>query len=303
MDLHTATYPFLALFHYAGLNDFPSVNSSSQNNRKNLNIFVTLCPRFLLLLNLLCLVYIAYMENFANKPSTIYLLINAVIMLMVPFRLILGRTEKLINKVNAISTIALNNLSLEIDFHLFKNKMVSHVYKIFIPICVSVSAFLIIKSRSHSVGMSFIIAFSLIAIGILVLHGIFYVELVNCLLISLKNHLKSTGMTSSDSKIEDKILKRFNNRFIDHKDRIEEFRHIKIIHFKIHELSVKINKYFGWNYLLVMFTEWMRFNATLYSVFVLVRGFGPNISALRKYQILLFVFYAFQKFVEFVCTE
>lgn len=291
MDFESSVQPFLRIFYFSGLSSLDSTQISvSLSHRKIALKLLFLTILFaLIILSFGCFYYdIIYSEQrkssfSANKPGEIYLFFNALVVVIILLKMICLREKplKVFNKVNEIKFIANKKLKYPINFNLFRNKMFHHSIKILFSSFMTVMVMMTFQSRIHSNIFDYAIIFLSLVKGILLLHIIFLAEILNHLLEHIREWLQMKSKSFRRYLVDEKYLRKMQKCVFNQSDHINEYLQLKLVHFKVFEISTKISKYFGWNYLLIIFIDWIFLNITIYAIFIIVVHYGGDKSVIR----------------------
>lgn len=287
MDLETAAQPFQKFFYFTGLSNFDTTRTSSEPKdiKKCCKTIFIIFSRILLFTILILQFYDIYVKAKVKiyKPGGIYLFCDGIIIIIHAFYALVSCKKhiKLFAKVYEINLISTNKLSTKIDYNLFKKKLFRSMLKIYAPVLVTTLATLTTKPKIHSGIFNVGIIVWLIVKGFLLLHIIFFAELLKHLLAHLVNGMKLNA--KSIISVNENFLKRYKNRYSSVNGQIDEYCQVKIMHFKLWELSVKINKYLGWNYFLVMLSISFHLTTSIYATLVLAIFNNVDQSIIRKY--------------------
>lgn len=295
MDFKTATQEFLLFFYFIGLNNFKSNRNEIKLNqlRKFVKLIMTILTRILLII-FFGYQYIDlynYRKQIKTDPSGLFLsngeLITTIIVLRATY--FSGKLVKLFDKIYKIEFIMVNYFSKRIDFHPFRIKMLCKIGFILTPTLLASFMFITIQS-AHSNIFNISLVIMEITKAIILIHAIFYIDLIHFLfnaekdIIRIKIKLLNTNLT-------------FRNRLELHGNKlsinnlIDECYLLKIIHYKICELTLKINKYFGWNLFSIIISDFLRFSGTLYATFIIASNYKGQLINLRKYVITVIQFH------------
>lgn len=293
MDFEKATQTFLRLFHFTGLSTFdPNPIKTKLNFLKfiykfgfsvgysTLMIFIGATQYY----NLFHDEIFVYQKITADtrKPGFIYITIDCILYLAIAFQSMCSGDEikKIYQQIIELNAYIAKKLNSKINFYELKVKLLRMFFIIYTPIVLSTVTMKMIPSMVFPLYYENCQIILLMMSGMILMQAIFFVEIIKYLISHLIEWMQDKPNISNSVTTIEYLPKHFCYKF---QHPIADYHHIKLIYYKLWEISKMTSKFFGWNYLLIIFRNWLQAAHQTYGIFILIANFGAERTLARKY--------------------
>lgn len=291
MDFDAATQVFLRLFYFVGLSTFDPKPIKSKCNFVKSIFKYGFCVLFCAIVaTIIAAQYYYFYEGdgltaklsaVARKPGLFHITVDCLLYFSVAFQSICfgGKIKKIYLQMRELNAYASKRLSTKIDFHRLKMRLVQTFLKIFSPVLLSAVVLKTIRSRVfpayHDNCQIALVALS----TMILMQAIFFVEVLNYFMQHSIDwmHGKTKSIKTSGS------VEHISNFASKYHNQVLEYQHLKCVHYKLWEISVKLSKLFGYNYIFIIFRNWLQSGHNLYGIFIVLSNFGVDKTLMRTY--------------------
>lgn len=289
MNFKRATQEYLNVFYLIGFNNFKSNRTEIDlyRNKKLCKLLIVIVSRGVILI-FFALQYADILDRvvqlFPIEPGGLYLANDELLTSVITFHATYfsGQFVKFVDKLYEIDFIMKKYFAKKIDFQSFRSKMFHKTILIFAPAIIFSCVFAIIRSAVHSTNFTISLIIIIYLKATILLHIIFHIELIHFIFDFTKDCLREKlKLLNVNFNYENRLIQSTHKFSI--QNLCDECYVLKIIHYKVWELSLKFNKYFGWNLLLIILSEGLRLHGSVYGIFIVVLNYRGHYAVIRKY--------------------